>query len=689
MTSAQWQQVEEVFHKALALPADVRLEFLADACAGNNELLSEATSLLESHARAGDFINEPAIVVDAEILARALPDTNIGRHVGSYEIVELLGSGGMGDVYLADDLRLGRRVALKILPPSLLANPRNMRRFGTEARAVSKLNHPNVLTIHEVGGYEGFSFIATEFIDGETLRQEIQGLKITLSDVLDICIQVTSALAAAHAGGIIHRDIKPENIMRRRDGLVKVLDFGIAKATEPPFSNSNSTTQTELGVVLGTVGYMSPEQARGLPVDLRTDLWSLGVVLYEMVAGVHPFNGPTRMDTLAAILEREPPRLFGSDSSDHLQKLQQILDRSLSKNNEQRYQTAEELLSDLKELKDHVDPSLLTKRATESFAPSVNSVKDGFQVAGSANRLRFMVVLGFVVLGFLLVFALMNRPTQQSAEQAGTIETRLYSDLTPKEKIAFVQQQEEKISAMMGDRPVRLNEEALLAIKRNLDDYDSRRFSESTETGQENLQEVYSRATPYVPVIARSFAAEKVPVMIGIYLPMVESAYRPCSVSPIGAKGMFQFLPQTARQYGVEAGEMCDVNKMAPAAARYIADRMAELGEDSQSMTLVLLSYNRGPEWVRDVLRQLRGTEDFQRNFWTLYAHRHELDDLFRNEAGYVPRFFAAAIVGENPKAFGLTTPPLSPWLKPRTSVLNSQSTVDLNNLARYVARLV
>jgi serine/threonine protein kinase len=166
----QWEQIEKVFHEALSLPEDMRLEFLATACGNNTELLDEATSLLESHSRAGDFINEPAIAADAEVIACALPDKNIGRLVGSYKIVERLGSGGMGDVYLADDLRLERKVALKILPPSLIANPGNLRRFETEARAVSKLNHPNVLTIHEVGEFECSSFIATEFIDGETLR---------------------------------------------------------------------------------------------------------------------------------------------------------------------------------------------------------------------------------------------------------------------------------------------------------------------------------------------------------------------------------------------------------------------------------------------------------------------------------------------------------------------------------------
>ena len=172
---------------------------------------------------------------------------------------------------------------------------------------------------------------------------------------------------------------------------------------------------------------------------------------------------------------------------------------------------------------------------------------------------------------------------------------------------------------------------------------------------------VYERAQPYVPLIARSFAARKVPIIIGIYLPVIESAYRNCYESNVGAKGLFQFMPQTAESYGVARQDMCDVEKMTPAAAHYIADRMAELGEDSESVTLVLLSYNRGPEWVRNTLRELRGTENYERNFWTLLANRETLDDIFSNEnAGYVPRFFAVAIIGENPQTFGLQMLPLS-----------------------------
>jgi membrane-bound lytic murein transglycosylase D len=213
----------------------------------------------------------------------------------------------------------------------------------------------------------------------------------------------------------------------------------------------------------------------------------------------------------------------------------------------------------------------------------------------------------------------------------------------------------------MGDSPAALNEDALRAIKRNVDSYVARLGSTSTQPGREDLRVVYARPAPYLPLIARSFAARKVPTLVGIYLPMIESEYRPCFENRLGAKGMFQFLPETAKIYGVAQNEMCEMEKMAPAAAHYIADRMAELGDDAESMTLVLLSYNRGPDWVRTALRQLRETDHYERNFWTLFVNRDQLDEQFRKEnAGYVPRFFAAAIIGENPQAFGLPTAPLS-----------------------------
>ena len=663
MSTQHWQQVEEVFQQALDLPEDARESFLSNACAGNSEVQRDAASLLKAHDSAGDFIDEPAIVTDARVLAAVLPDRHLGRLVGAYEIVERIGSGGMGDVYLANDSRLGRQVALKVLPASL-AEPNQLRRFETEARAASQLNHPNVLTVYEVGNLDGISFIATEFIAGETLRSLMSAQRLSFADALDIAIQVVSALVAAHAAGIVHRDIKPENIMRRRDGLVKVLDFGIAKPITPFNATTVDTTaKTEIGVLLGTVAYMSPEQARGLEVDERTDLWSVGVVLHELFLGSQPFTGPTRMDTLAAILEREPAQFVGNHSElpSHLRLLQTIIDRSLCKDREQRYQTADELLTDLKQLKQSLDLTTLNETVP---ARSISTTT--LKRASNTSRISRWAIPLVILVGLVVVlFAVSNRGDRTSQNQIAStpigVETRPYANMSEAEKLTFVRDQEQRISAMMGDRPAVLNEEALQIIRQKIDEYDRRRVDNPNRPDGDSLQEIYGRAIPHLPLISRSFTAEKVPVPIGIYVAMIESEYRPCFENEIGAKGMFQFMPQTARHYGVALHEMCDDTKMTPAAARYIADMMAELGEDAQSMTLVLLSYNRGQEWVRDTLRDLRGTENFRRDFWTLFAHRNELDSGFRNEsAHYVPAFFAAAIIGENPQAFGLETPPLS-----------------------------
>src|ERR1043166_419825 len=237
--------------------------------------------------------------------------------IGRYRIVEKLGVGGMGEVYLAEDTRLGRKVALKLLSEEFTQNRDRLNRFDQEAYAASALNHPNILTIYEMGDEGGRHYIATEFVDGVTLRKRLSsGVPMELEEVLDIAIQIAGALEEAHAAGIVHRDIKPENIMIRRNGHVKVLDFGLAKLTERPASEETDTeavtralVQTDAGLVLGTSQYMSPEQARGKPVDERTDIWSLGVVLYEMATGRAPFSGETKTDVIVAIAKSEPPAL--------------------------------------------------------------------------------------------------------------------------------------------------------------------------------------------------------------------------------------------------------------------------------------------------------------------------------------------------------------------------------------------
>src|SRR5437868_8384863 len=281
--------------------------------------------------------------------------------ISRYRILEKLGSGGMGEVYLAEDTRLGRKVALKLLAEELTQNRDRLSRFDQEAYAASALNHPNILTIYEMGDEGGRHYIVTEFIDGQTLRKRLGGPPLESTEVLDIAIQVASALEEAHAAGIVHRDIKPDNIMVRRNGYVKVLDFGLAKLTETvdrtPSDGEASTrvmVQTDAGVVMGTSHYMSPEQARGKPVDARTDIWSLGVVLYELMAGRTPFEGETATDVLSAITKTEPPPL-ARYAANVPAEYEWIVMKALRKDAGERYQTAKELHSDLRKLKQRLE----------------------------------------------------------------------------------------------------------------------------------------------------------------------------------------------------------------------------------------------------------------------------------------------------------------------------------------------
>jgi serine/threonine protein kinase len=689
MTPERWQKVDEVLQAALDRRPQDRVSFLKEACEGDEELRAETASLICAHDEAGDFIEEAAIARDAAILVDAL-DNNIGRDIGAYTIIERLGAGGMGEVYLAQDRRLNRRVALKILSSFFASDDMRVRRFQREAQATSALNHPNILTIHEVGEHEDVWFIATEFIEGQTVHELIDGADLSLGEALEIAEQVASALATAHAAGIVHRDIKPENIMRRADGLVKILDFGIIKLLEQGstgLSGEPSATQshTEVGVVMGTAGYMSPEQARGLPVDERTDIWSLGVVLYEMLSGRAPFAGATRMDTMVAILEREPLRLFSSeiDSDDEFESLRRVVKKSLNKDRDERYQSVLELAADLKAVCQSLSPSVANVRVAGLHGQELSDRENGvasqsqrFDVTRGAPattsevRPKASSVNAFVVVGLAGLFIALIAgvyfykppvtPFATSSPSPGVSlpSAKLYTQMSEAEQLTFIREQEQRISAMMGDRPATLSDDAVRAIKHQVDRYVAR---DGTGPGQEKLSVSFGRAAPYLPLIERSFAARKVPVIIGIYLPMIESAYKPCVESSLGSRGLFQFLPGTAKLYGVSFDEMCDAEKMTPAAAAYIADHMAELGDDAESMTLVLLSYNHGAEWVRSTLRELRDTDGYERNFWTLFAHRDKLDDGFRRESAvYVPNFLAAAIIGENPDAFGLNMPALS-----------------------------
>jgi eukaryotic-like serine/threonine-protein kinase len=375
MTSERWQQIDQLFHSTLQRESGERAAFLAQACNGDESLRQEVESLIGSHEQSESFIEAPACDIAAELLAEREGRLRTGEFVGHYRIVSLLEEGGMGEVYLAQDVRLGRQVALKRLPAQFTLDAERVHRFEQEARAASALNHPNIITIHEIGRSDATHFITTEFIDGETLRRHMtRGMK--LDEALEIAAQVASALVAAHDAGIAHRDIKPENIMIRRDGIVKVLDFGLAKLASQTVNSEAPTktlVKTNPGMVMGTVQYMSPEQAHGDEVDTRTDIWSLGVVLYEMVTGRLPFDGETPSHVIVSILEVEPNSL--THYSNVPAELEGFVSKALRKNKTKRYQTAGDLVIDLKDMKQKWEARL---KGTLTPDPFVGALSGGW-----------------------------------------------------------------------------------------------------------------------------------------------------------------------------------------------------------------------------------------------------------------------------------------------------------------------
>src|SRR5438874_3276723 len=385
MTPARFQAIEEIYRAALDREPDQVSAFLDKACKGDQVLRRKVEALLASRQRVGNFIEDSALGIATRIIENGQADSLVGQTIGHYKISEAIGSGGMGEVYLATDVTAGRKAALKLLPLRFTGDAARLKRFQQESRAVVALNHPNILTVYEIGEDHSTHYIASEMIEGETLRQRLMRGRMELSEAVDVAIQVASALAAAHEAGIVHRDINPGNIMLRPDRYVKVLDFGIAKLAEQeapammPKDEALLPATTNLGSILGTVPYMSPEQARGAQVDKGTDIWSLGVVLYEMVTGHTPFIGDTPREVMTCILEKEPPPLT-SYSKQSPAELQEIISKALRKGRTERYQSASEILQALKnlshnlELKDELERSTtapLSLRWTRSPAALV------------------------------------------------------------------------------------------------------------------------------------------------------------------------------------------------------------------------------------------------------------------------------------------------------------------------------
>ncbi len=366
------ERIEHIFNSALELPAGQRDTFLDEACANDPDLRREIDSLIASHEQSGDFIEGSAADIAAAVLGG---DSLEGRRVAQFEVGEQLGSGGMGDVYRATD-RMGRSVALKVLAPGLVADRQYVARFLQEARAVLAMNHPNIVTIHDIGEADGVYYIASELIEGETLRAVLSRGAPGLAKSVDIAIQVATGLAAAHERGVVHRDIKPENVMLRPDGYVKVLDFGVAKITET-FRGHGALDVTNLataaGLLIGTSSYMSPEQARGGNVNAQSDVWSCGVLLYEMIGGEVPFAGDSTADVIARILERDAPPL-ASLADDVPEELQRIVSRALQKDPADRYPTAQALLADLKALQQDLELGRKLKQSRGGGRVAVRSV---------------------------------------------------------------------------------------------------------------------------------------------------------------------------------------------------------------------------------------------------------------------------------------------------------------------------
>lgn len=378
MTPEEWQRAKALFDAAMEREPEDRSAFLDEACSPTDDLVRrEVETLLAAHEQSESFLESPAVVIrDASAAKRSI--LREGHMVGRYRVYAMLGSGGMGDVYLAEDPRLERKVALKLLPRSLGADPDRLRRFEQEARTASALSHPNVCVIYEVGEAEDDRrFIAMEYVEGNSLRRlleqhRVAGTRMSVGEMVDIGVQIASGLAAAHAAGIVHRDVKPENVMVRPDGLVKVLDFGLAKLAKQPTipgaQQNGRSVDTEPGMVLGTVQYMSPEQARGLAVDERTDVWSLGAVLYELLAGHAPFEGETASDIMVAVLDREPHPLAALSPAIP-KDLQRIISRALSKDREGRHPTMSEFASELKRLQGGSAKTRPSRRAWTRLSP--------------------------------------------------------------------------------------------------------------------------------------------------------------------------------------------------------------------------------------------------------------------------------------------------------------------------------
>jgi serine/threonine protein kinase len=383
MNKERANQIEELYHAALEVSESEREAFLRQNCDADEDLRREVESLLSFDKAPASLLDNPPESFVAEMFTEQESENNlIDRQIGRYKVEKLLGKGGMGEVYLAEDVRLKRSVALKFLSVTGSDNQNLLRRFEQEAFAVSALNHPNILTVYDFITEENMNIIAAEYVEGESLRDKINAGKLPLNEVLRIIEQVAFALSAAHNAGIIHRDIKPENIMIRKDGIVKVLDFGLAKLTEQASDSANSDVKTKMrsltisGMIFGTPSYMSPEQVRGQKnINGQTDIWSLGIVLFEMITGQVPFSGDTNGDRIASILKTDPP-VLSRVIADCPPEFESIINKALAKNVRARYRLMEDFALDIKRFRRRLELEAELKRSNAVDIPPQKNPKE-------------------------------------------------------------------------------------------------------------------------------------------------------------------------------------------------------------------------------------------------------------------------------------------------------------------------